>query len=162
MMNVITLGNEVLRQKAEEVKSIDGTTARLVKEMFETMAAGKGIGLAGPQVGVPERLFVIKIEKDIPRVFINPVIKEVSPEMTLYEEGCLSIPGIYADVKRPAALHIEAFDERGRFFKLDAEDILARVIQHELDHLNGVLFIDHLSELKRKRILRTWEQKFRA
>lgn len=161
-MNIVTLGNEVLRQRAKEVDRIDGETVRFVRDMLETMAAAKGIGLAAPQVGVAQRIFVVSIADDVPRVFINPVLKGVSPQTSLYEEGCLSIPGIYADVRRPEMVSVEALDERGKPFQLDAEGLLARVIQHELDHLNGVLFIDHLSELKRKRILRTWEQKFKA
>ncbi|GAB4363841.1 MAG: peptide deformylase [Spirochaetales bacterium] len=161
-MNILTLGHDVLRQKALEVKQIDGNTVRFVREMLETMRSGKGIGLAATQVGVLERIFVVQVEEDIPRVFINPVLKGVSPEVSSYEEGCLSIPGIYADVKRPEMISIDAVDERGKPFHLDADGLLARVIQHELDHLNGMLFIDHLSELKRKRIIRTWEQKFKA
>lgn len=161
-MQILTLGHEILRQKAQEVTQIDGQTARLVKEMLETMHSGRGIGLAAPQVGILQRIFVVQLSEDIPRVFINPVLKGVSPETSLYEEGCLSIPGIYADVKRPEMISIEALDEKGKPFHLDADGLLARVIQHELDHLNGVLFIDHLSELKRKRIIRTWEQKFKA
>jgi len=161
-MNILTLGHEVLRQKAKEVSRIDGQTAHLVKEMLETMRLGKGIGLAATQVGILERIFVVHIADDIPRVFINPVLKGVSPETSVYEEGCLSIPGIYADVTRPEMISIEAWDEKGIPFHLDADGLLARVIQHELDHLNGVLFIDHLSELKRKRIIRAWEQKFKA
>jgi peptide deformylase len=161
-MNILTLGHEVLRQKAQEVARIDGQMVRLVQEMLETMRSGKGIGLAATQVGILQRVFVVQLAEDIPRVFINPVLKGVSPEVSLYEEGCLSIPGIYADVKRPEMISIDALDEKGKPFHLDADGLLARVIQHELDHLNGVLFIDHLSELKRKRIIRTWEQKFKA
>lgn len=161
-MNILTLGHEVLRQKAQEVSQIEGHTVHLVQEMLETMRLGKGIGLAATQVGVLQRIFVVQLAEDIPRVFINPVLKGVSPEVSLYEEGCLSIPGIYADVKRPEMISIDALDEKGKPHHLDADGLLARVIQHELDHLNGVLFIDHLSELKRKRIIRTWEQKFKA
>ncbi|MCX7788342.1 MAG: peptide deformylase [Spirochaetes bacterium] len=161
-MNILTLGHEGLRHKAQDVTRIDAQTARLVKEMLETMHLGKGIGLAATQVGILERIFVVQIADDIPRVFINPVLKGASPETSVYEEGCLSIPGIYADVKRPEMISIDALDEKGKPFHLDADGLLARVIQHELDHLNGVLFIDHLSELKRKRIIRTWEQKFKA
>ncbi|MFQ3619681.1 MAG: peptide deformylase [Spirochaetales bacterium] len=161
-MTILTLGNEVLRQEAKDVTNINGETKRLIQELFETMQVGRGIGLAGPQVGVLQRIFVVQLAEDIPRVFINPVIKGVSVESSQYEEGCLSIPGIYADVERPEKVSIEAWDERGKPFRLDAEGLLARVIQHEMDHLKGILFIDHLSELKRKRILRIWEQKFKA
>ncbi|MEJ5188891.1 MAG: peptide deformylase, partial [Breznakiellaceae bacterium] len=98
----------------------------------------------------------------IPRVFINPSIIQTSPELTEYEEGCLSIPGLYGEVKRPEAVRIQAWNERGRPFTLDAEGLLARVIQHEYDHLEGVLFIDRLSEPKRKKLLALYDKKLRA
>ncbi|MFQ3547068.1 MAG: peptide deformylase, partial [Termitinemataceae bacterium] len=121
-----------------------------------------GIGLAGPQVGLLQRIFIVHIEGETPRVFINPTIIGTSPEQSQYEEGCLSIPGMYADVNRPEKITIQAWNERGRPFTLDAEGLLARVIQHEYDHLEGVLFIDRLSELKRKRLIALYEKKMRA
>jgi len=156
------LGHEVLRQKALPVQDINDEIAALVKEMRETMYAGRGIGLAGPQVGLLQRIFVVHIEGDIPRVFINPSIIQTSPELTEYEEGCLSIPGLYGEVKRPEAVRIQAWNERGRPFTLDAEGLLARVIQHEYDHLEGILFIDRLSEPKRKKLLALYDKKLRA
>lgn len=161
-MQIYTLGHEVLRQKALPVQDINDEIAALVKEMRETMYAGRGIGLAGPQVGLLQRIFVVHIEGDIPRVFINPSIIQTSPELTEYEEGCLSIPGLYGEVKRPEAVRIQAWNERGRPFTLDAEGLLARVIQHEYDHLEGVLFIDRLSEPKRKKLLALYDKKLRA
>ena len=161
-MNIVTLGNEVLRRKAEPVKNIGTGTVKLAADMLETLLGAKGLGLAAPQVGVSDRLFVVHITDDIPRVFINPEILEISPDRTKYEEGCLSLPGIYADVTRPVALRVRGWNEKGKPFTIDADGLLARVIQHEMDHLDGVMFIDHLSELKRKRILKTWEEKFRA
>ncbi|MCX7829325.1 MAG: peptide deformylase, partial [Thermanaerothrix sp.] len=119
-MQIYTLGHEVLRQKALPVQDINDEIAALVKEMRETMYAGRGIGLAGPQVGLLQRIFVVHIEGDIPRVFINPSIIQTSPELTEYEEGCLSIPGLYGEVKRPEAVRIQAWNERGRPFTLDA------------------------------------------
>ena len=161
-MNIVTLGNEVLRRKAEPVKNVGAGTVKLAADMLETLLGAKGLGLAAPQVGVSDRLFVVHITDDIPRIFINPEILEISPDGTKYEEGCLSLPGIYADVTRPAALRVRGWNEKGKPFTIDADGLLARVIQHEMDHLDGVMFIDHLSELKRKRILKTWEEKFRA
>jgi peptide deformylase len=161
-MNIVVLGNDVLRRTAEPIKNIGTATAKLSVDMLETLLEAKGLGLAAPQVGVSERLFVVHIADDMPRIFINPEILESSPEAIKYEEGCLSLPGIYADVNRPGAVRVRAWNEKGKPFTLDAEGLLARVIQHEMDHLNGVMFIDLLSELKRKRILKVWEEKFRA
>ncbi|HON14199.1 MAG TPA: peptide deformylase [Treponema sp.] len=161
-MEIITLGNEVLRQKALPIQDIDAQVKVLAQEMIETMHRGRGIGLAGPQVGLLQRIFVVQIDGDSPRVFINPTIIGTSPEISQYEEGCLSIPGLYADVTRPEKVTVQAWNERGRPFTLDAEGLLARVIQHEYDHLEGVLFIDRLSEPKRNRLLTLYDKKMRA
>jgi peptide deformylase len=161
-MEIVTYGNEALRDKTEPVRVIDAAAARLARDMLETMLVGKGIGLAAPQVGILKRLFVVQITDDIPRIFFNPRIVEYSRETVKFEEGCMSLPGIYADVVRPEAVRVHAWNEKGKAFTLDAEGLLARVIQHELDHLHGVMFIDHLSDLKRRRILKVWEEKARA
>lgn len=158
-MDIYTLGDDVLYKKAVRIPEIDKRIIDLSTAMLETMYRGKGIGLAGPQVGEALRLFVCHVTDDKPRVFINPEIIATSPEQLLYEEGCLSIPGMYADVVRPATVSIQAWDERGKPFTLDADGILARVIQHEFDHLNGVLFIDHLEEKKKKRIIKSFQKK---
>ncbi|MBT3275824.1 MAG: peptide deformylase [Spirochaetales bacterium] len=152
-MEIITLGDEVLRKQAAVIPEVDRKIADLAAAMIESMHVGKGIGLAGPQVGELKRLFVVHVEADTPRVFINPQIIQTSNELNTIEEGCLSIPGMYSDVDRPMAITIQAWNERGRPFTLDAEGILARVIQHEFDHLNGVLFLDHIDEKKRNRII---------
>ncbi|MDR2302988.1 MAG: peptide deformylase [Treponema sp.] len=152
-MKILILGDELLRQKAVPVKKIDKSTEELARNLIETLHEGKGIGLAGPQVGILERIFAVHVEGDVPRIFINPSILETSQELVKYEEGCLSIPGIYADVVRPKTVRVQAWNERGRPFTLDASGILARVIQHEYDHLEGGLFIDRLSEEKRGKIL---------
>jgi peptide deformylase len=157
-MEIITLGNELLRKKAERVANIDKELSETAEQLIDALHKGRGVGLAGPQVGLMKRIFAVHIAKDIPRVFINPSILETSLETATYEEGCLSIPGIYADVIRPGAVRIQAWNENGRPFTLDAEGILARVILHEYDHLEGVLFIDKLSELKRKRIIAKFEK----
>jgi peptide deformylase len=152
-MEIITLGNDLLRQKALPVVRIDSKYKKLMEEMSAALITGRGVGLAGPQVGLMERLFVVHIEGDIPRMFINPSIVETSPETAKYEEGCLSLPGVWADVIRPAAVRVQAWNEKGRPFTLEADGILARVILHEYDHLEGTLFIDRISELKRDRLL---------
>ncbi|AEJ20445.1 peptide deformylase [Gracilinema caldarium] len=161
-MEIITLGNDVLRQKALPIQDIDGQVKALAQEMIETMHRGRGIGLAGPQVGLLQRIFVVQVDGDSPRVFINPTIIGTSSEIVQYEEGCLSIPGLYADVTRPEKVTIQAWNERGRPFTLDADGLLARVIQHEYDHLEGVLFIDRLTEPKRNRLLKLYDKKMRA
>ena len=148
--------NELLNTRADPVPEINAETRELAEEMMEIMKNADGIGLAGPQVGVLERLFVVKLPEDEPRVFINPQILETSLETSVYEEGCLSIPGIYADLERSSVIRVQAWNERGRRFNLEADKMLARVILHENDHLNGVLFIDHLPQKKRDRILRKY------
>jgi len=122
-------------------------------EMFLTMQKGKGVGLAGPQIGLRQRIYETHIEDDIPRVFINPSIIETSQDTVKSEEGCLSVPGTWADVIRPRTVKVQAWNEKGRSFTLEAGGLLARVILHEYDHLEGILFIDRLPELKRKQIL---------
>jgi peptide deformylase len=161
-MEILTLGNELLRKKADPVEKIDTELVKISQQMIASIHDGKGIGLAGPQIGLMKRIFVVHIDGDIPRVFINPSIIETSQETMKYEEGCLSLPGIWADVVRPKTVKIQAWNERGRPFTLEAEGILARVILHENDHLDGVLFIDRLSEPKRNRILSKLDKQAKA
>ncbi len=141
------------------VPDFDQTLRDLVEAMFETMHQGDGIGLAAPQVGVLKRVFISNVTGDEPRVFINPEILRTSIEQSTYEEGCLSIPEIYADILRPSAVTIQAWNERGKPFRLDAEGLLARVILHENDHLNGILFIDRVNAKKRKRLVKLYDRK---
>ena len=152
-MEILTLGNEVLKQKALPVKKIGPEYTKIAEELILALHEGKGIGLAGPQVGIPERIFAVHVDGDVPRIFINPSILETSQETLKYEEGCLSIPGIYTNVIRPRAVKIQAWNEKGRPFTLEADGILARVILHEYDHLDGILFIDRIPEQNRDRIL---------
>jgi peptide deformylase len=152
-MRILTFGDELLRQKAEPVTDINNELIQTAQLMIKALKEGKGVGLAGPQIGLLKRIFVAHIDGDIPRIFINPSIIETSQETEKYEEGCLSIPGIWADVTRPKAVKVQAWNEKGRPFTLETEGILARVILHECDHLEGILFIDRLPELKRSRII---------
>ena len=158
-MRIFTLGEPKLRMKSENIDKFDDDLKQLVSGMFDTMYAGNGIGLAAVQVGMLKRLFVMHIPNDEQRVFINPEILETSIEMSKYEEGCLSIPGINSNVERPYAVKIQAFDLNGKPFILKAEDLAATVIQHENDHLNGKLFIDYLSENKREKLLKEYKKK---
>jgi peptide deformylase len=152
-MQILTLGNECLRQKAVPVKIIGAEYQKTAEDLLNALHKEKGIGLAGPQLGLLERIFVVHAEGDEPRVFINPSILETSQETTKYEEGCLSIPGLYTDVVRPRAVKIQAWNEKGKPFTLEATGLAARVILHEYDHLEGILFIDRIPEQKRDRIL---------
>ncbi|MDR1444865.1 MAG: peptide deformylase [Treponema sp.] len=161
-MNILTLGSDLLRQKVEPVKNIDDELRAAAEEMIAALHIGKGVGLAGPQVGFMKRIFVVHVDGDVPRVFINPSITATSTETVKREEGCLSIPGIWADVVRARALQVQAWNEKGRPFTMELDDILARVILHEYDHLEGVLFIDRLSVPKRNRILAKMERQLQG
>jgi peptide deformylase len=161
-MEILTVGNELLRQKAQPVEKFDAPLVKTAEAMIEALREGKGVGLAGPQVGLLKRIFVVHIEGDVPRVFVNPSIIETSPETVKYEEGCLSIPGAWADVIRPRTVKVQAWNERGRPFTLETDGVLARVILHEYDHLEGILFIDRLSAPKRNRVLTKLEKARRA
>ncbi|GAB6089594.1 peptide deformylase [Spirochaeta dissipatitropha] len=156
MKSLVLLPDDRLFERSVPVDSINDEIRELADEMIATMRAARGIGLAGVQVGELRRLFVCQLPDEEPRVFINPSIIETSMEEIKYEEGCLSIPGVYSDVKRPASIKVQAWNERGRRFNLDADGMLARVILHEYDHLNGVIFLSHLSERKRDRLLKQY------
>ena len=158
-MSIIKLGDPILKKHSVVVPDVNDNIRALVTEMIETMERGKGVGLAAVQVGELVRLFVTKVPGDSARVFINPDILETSIEQATMEEGCLSIPGLYTEVTRPASVRIQAWNEKGKPFTLSAEEYLARVIQHELDHLNGILFIDRVGPKKRQRLLAEYESK---
>lgn len=147
-LNVHFLGDRVLRQPAKRVVHVDAETRQLIREMLQTMYSSDGIGLAAPQVGVHKQVLVIDYEIDNPArpplILINPTIKQVSRDISVIQEGCLSIPNVFLDVKRPSAIEVHYKDEYGRPQKLSTNDILARVIQHEMDHLNGILFVDRV------------------
>ena len=152
MLDIVTYGNEILGRKAEPVAEIDDRIRTLASGMLEAMS-GKGIGLAGPQVDSPLRIFVTNVEGDKPRIFINPEIVLTSQEVVAIEEGCLSLPRLYLDVTRPRSVRVQAWNEKGRPFTVETDGLLARVILHEYDHLEGVLFIDRLKPGKRDRAI---------
>ena len=155
ILDIRVLGDPILRQSTEPVKEITDELRTLVADMFETMHHARGIGLAAPQVGRTERLAVIEIDGE-PLVVINPEILETSGKAKA-EEGCLSIPDIYADVERPKDVAIRAMDLDGNTYELQATELLARCLQHEIDHLDGKLFLDYLSVLKRTAALTKWK-----
>jgi len=147
MLDICTLGDEVLREKCENVTVFDHALEILVDAMYETLEEADGIGLAGPQIAVPQRLFIVSIPSEgIKKTFINPEIIETSVETGPYEEGCLSLPGVYHNVMRPIRITVCAQDVKGKPFRVEADGLFARVIQHEYDHLDGKLFIDRISE----------------
>src|SRR5262245_1470310 len=158
LRDIIILPDKRLRSVSKPVVEISDDIRRLVADMFETMYEAPGIGLAAIQVGVPSRVVVMDLSKREaaaePRVFINPEITWSSEEKSPYEEGCLSIPDVHEDVERPSRVRIRYLDLDGKPQEADAEGLFATVIQHEVDHLNGVLFIDHISKLKRERIIK--------
>ena len=157
-MKIITLGDEMLRQKAEKITNIDEEIVVIAKKMLEILKRDKGVGVAGPQIGFLKRIFVVHIEGDEKRVFINPSLLETSVETTKYEEGCLSVPGIYVNVVRSESIKIQAWNIKGRPFTMEASGLLARVIQHEFDHLDGVLFLDYVPEKKRVKLIDKFEK----
>lgn len=142
ILDITKLGEEILRRKAEPVAEVNDEIRRLVSDMFDTMIEADGVGLAGPQVGRSLRVFVLIADDDVRRVFINPQIIRTSGELCDYEEGCLSVPKVYESIRRPKEVTVQALDENGRSFTLEADGLLARIIQHENDHLDGVMFID--------------------
>jgi peptide deformylase len=148
----------LLKAKSKPVESVDGAVRRLIDDMFETMYAAPGIGLAANQVGVLKRVIVLDIakadEKPAPLALVNPEILWASEETAVYNEGCLSVPEHYADVERPAEIKVRFLDRKGNRQELHATGLLSTCIQHEMDHLEGILFVDHLSSLKRNIILK--------
>jgi peptide deformylase len=155
---IITLPDKRLRRVSEPVGKINAEIKRLVEDMFESMYEAPGIGLAAVQLGVLQRVVTMDLSKKEgppnPQVFINPEIVWRSEEKSVYEEGCLSIPEIHEDVERPARVKVKYLDLGGQTQEAEAEGLFATCIQHEVDHLNGVLFIDHISKLKRDRIVK--------
>jgi len=160
-LEIITLPDRLLRTKSAPVERVDDEVRRFLDDMLETMYDAPGVGLAAVQVGVPRRLVTIDVARredenaePNPLFLINPEILTSSDERDVHEEGCLSIPDYYAEVERPASLRVRYLDRDGKLQEMDAEGILAVCLQHEIDHLNGTLFIDHLSKLKRDMVIK--------
>ena len=155
-------GDPVLKERATEVSDVDGALARLAGDMIETMRAAPGLGLAAPQVGVQKRLFVYEMDADEgPKVIVNPVITESRGEWE-YEEGCLSVPGLYFPIVRPKEVHLTGFDLEGRDVSIEADDLLGRLLQHELDHLDGTLLLERLEPDQRKAAMRELRQRMES
>jgi peptide deformylase len=158
LREIIVLPDKRLRLVSQPVKKIGPETRALVEDMFETMYDAPGVGLAAIQVGVPDRVIVLdlakKDEPKQPQVIINPELVWHSDQRSTYEEGCLSIPEFYEEVERPAQVRVKYLDLEGEEHEVEANGLLATCLQHEIDHLNGVLFIDHISKLKRDRIIK--------
>ncbi|MDA9710566.1 peptide deformylase [Candidatus Pelagibacter sp.] len=156
--SILTEPNKLLRQVSKPIEKVTKETQKLMDDMLQTMYAANGIGLAAIQIGVPQRIIVMDLSKDPnkkePRYFVNPVIKNKDPEKATYEEGCLSVPNQFAEIDRPSQCDVEYLDYNGRKQFLHAEGLLATCIQHEMDHLEGILFIDYLSKLKRSMIIK--------
>lgn len=156
ILDIRVLGDPILRKETVPVGEITDEIRRLIADMFETMYASEGIGLAAPQVGRPERIAVVDVDGER-HALINPEIVELSSATEKSEEGCLSIPNIYGDVTRPFTVTVRAMNENGETFEITASELLGRCIQHEVDHLDGKLFIDYLSMLKRRSALNKWD-----
>lgn len=163
MLDIYTLDDEVLREDTEKVTVFDNSLKMLVDAMFDTLVEADGVGLAAPQIGVSKKFFIVDLRRgdDGRYVFINPEIIETSMEEGPYEEGCLSIPGFYREVIRPLRVKVQAQDLNGKYFTIDADGLLARVIQHENDHLNKTLFIDHLTPEEKEKVEKAFRKKNR-
>ena len=160
---IITEPNKLLRQISKPVNSVGKEEQKLMDDMLETMYAANGIGLAAIQIGIPKRIIVIDLNRDEtqknPMYFVNPVIKNKDPLKATYEEGCLSVPNQFAEVDRPSKCEIEYLDYDGNKKLLKADGLLATCVQHEMDHLEGILFIDYLSKLKKTMIIKKLSKK---
>ena len=156
--NIIIEPNTILRKKSEPLQQVNNETQKLLDDMLKTMYAAPGIGLAAVQIGILKRIIVIDVskkeEKKNPIFLINPEITYKSKETSIYEEGCLSLPGHFAEIERPAKCKINYIDYHGKKAELEADGLLSTCVQHEIDHLNGILFIDYLSKLKKDMIIK--------
>ncbi|HBM11699.1 MAG TPA: peptide deformylase [Rhodospirillaceae bacterium] len=166
ILPILVAPHPVLKKKCTPVEAVDGHIRRVLDDMLETMYDAPGIGLAAPQIGLAKRMLVVDCagrgETPQPMKIINPEIIAESDELASYEEGCLSFPEQYADVKRPARVTVKYLDETGTEQTLDADGLLATCIQHEIDHLDGVVFVDHISSLKRGMIMRKLQKLMRG
>lgn len=163
VLEILEFPDPRLRTKAKPVAQVTEATRSLIADMFETMYDAPGIGLAATQVNVHERILVIDVseKRDEPQVFINPEVTVLDPELGEYDEGCLSVPGFYETVCRPSRVKVTALDQDGQSFTRELDGLLAICLQHEIDHLEGKLFVDYLSPLKRQRIRKKLEKQQR-
>lgn len=163
--DILILPEAKLRLVSDPVERVDDAVRQLADDMLETMYAAPGIGLAAIQIGEPRRMLVMDVAREDedpdPMVVINPEIVWESPELSVYQEGCLSIPEYYSDVERPSRIGLRFLDREGAERELEADGLLATCLQHEIDHLNGVLFIDHISKLKRDRVMKKFQKQAR-
>jgi peptide deformylase len=163
---ILTIPEPVLRTKAKPIERVDAELRRLMDDMLETMYDAPGIGLAAPQIGVSRRLIVMDPARDdapkTPLIMVNPEILDRSEEMRLHDEGCLSIPDFTAEIERPAKTRVAFIDREGKKQEVELEGIWSTLVQHEIDHLNGILFIDYLSRLKRDMVVRKFTKQKRA
>lgn len=151
--------DDLLRITTKSVLNIDDKLRNIAFKMLNFMDVNNGVGLAAPQVGLDLSIFVVRENvMSKPLIFINPLITETSFELTVYKEGCLSIPGVYYDLLRPKSIVVEAYDENGKFFKIEDSNLLARIIQHEMDHLKGVLFIDYYEDKLKNKLLKSYRK----
>ncbi len=162
LRHIITLPDPKLRLISKPIERVDAGLVKLIDDMIETMHDAPGVGLAAIQIAEPIRLLVVDVAKKeeppAPHVFVNPEILWRSDDRSTYEEGCLSIPEYYAEVERPASVRVSALDRDGKAREVVADGLLATVLQHEIDHLDGVLFIDHISKLKRDRVIKKFQK----
>ncbi|HEY2804438.1 MAG TPA: peptide deformylase [Gemmatimonadales bacterium] len=157
LRDIHLLGSPVLRQRSAEVGKVTDEVRAFIADLFDTMRASKGVGLAANQIGVATRVCVVETDAEHSYALVNPVIVE-REDKDKDEEGCLSIPEIYGDVERSARVIVEALDENGRKRRIEATELLGRAIQHEIDHLDGILFIDRVGPLKRRSLIKKWEK----
>jgi peptide deformylase len=160
LLDLHLFGSPVLRQRSEEVPAVDAATRQFIADLFETMGVAKGVGLAANQVGVAKRVAVVAVENER-LAMVNPVIRSAEGRVR-EEEGCLSVPEVYGEVERPERIVLEALDAEGKPYRLEASGLLARAIQHEIDHLDGILFLDHLSALKRQFLMARYRKEHRG
>lgn len=163
VLDILEFPDPRLRTRAEPVREVSDATRTLIDNLFETMYAARGIGLAATQVDVHQRVLVIDLSEDHsePQVFINPEVTVLEPELGEYDEGCLSVPGFYETVQRPRRVRVAALDRNGESFTRELDGLLAICLQHEIDHLDGKLFVDYISPLKRQRIRKKLEKEHR-
>lgn len=163
VLDILEFPDPRLRTRADPVREVSDATRTLIDNLFETMYAARGIGLAATQVDVHQRVLVIDLSEDHsePQVFINPEVTVLEPELGEYDEGCLSVPGFYETVQRPRRVSVTALDRNGESFTRELDGLLAICLQHEIDHLDGKLFVDYISPLKRQRIRKKLEKEHR-